>query len=39
MWEPSEKEMEDCENGIACSYGICSECILGGGKECEEDEI
>lgn len=30
MWEPSEREAEDClEHGKSCSFGICSECVIG----------
>lgn len=41
MWEPSEKEMEDClEHGKSCSYGICSECVIGnagGNNSCNSN--
>ena len=33
LYEPSEEEKEKCqEQGIACDFGICSECIIGSGK-------
>lgn len=42
MWEPSEREAEDClEHGKSCSFGICSECVIGitgGNNSCHSME-
>lgn len=33
LYEPSEEEQERCqEQGIACEFGICSECVIGSRK-------
>lgn len=41
MWEPSEREAEDClEHGKSCSFGICSECVIGitgGNSSCNRE--
>lgn len=30
LYEPTEEEQINClENGLACEFGICSECIIG----------
>ena len=43
MWEPSEREAEDClEHGKSCSFGICSECVIGitgGNSRCNREEL
>lgn len=32
LYEPSEIEKENCENGKCCEFGICEECTIGYGK-------
>lgn len=32
LYEPNEEESENCQNGISCDFGICSECVIGSGK-------
>lgn len=41
MYEPDERTQKKCNSGVACEYGICSECILGVvyGKENEEENV
>lgn len=36
MYIPTEYEIENCEKGKCCEYGICDECLLNE-KE-KEDE-